>query len=754
MRALLATTLMLLAACIDTPPADAGVDAGPDEVDAGSNVSVVSLAFNGDFGAVQLGSNATRTAVMKNEGPNTVKLFAFATSSIDFSVSSAVPPRLEPGETLQVVVTAYTSRLGLLSGELRFGLDGVQQVVPLSAEVAGPQLDLSTDTVDFPLVGVFDTVAGSAEQRLEVRNSGRSTFPPTIDSTLELTVVGITQLSGDPATLCVLDCQSQTLRVVPQVARELPVKVSADTPGERTWSVTLATTDLLHPLVTLSVRAVFQRLPLCQFTLVPTVDFGAVAPGEARETEVVFENSGTEDCTVSTMGLDQPTFPTSAFTATASVPATIRPGGFLRVTVGVQPADGLPDFQLLGKLALGVNAPTGFATVDLRARALMGSCLAVTPSRLDFGEVRAGCSSEWKTVWVANHCGDPLAVTAVRSLHPLFEVADAGGFDPGLGTPVQVRFLPGATGAEAGLLSIDWASPAMALNTVELRGTGSSQASHVQRFPPRSSVDVLLAIDDSPSMLARQTVLDAQLPQLLSALLQNGADFSLAVVTANDGPALGRLRFANNGEWVINPSTANPQLRFSELTRVQGQGGARSCAKAALWAMTAPWLGLPRNVFRRPGAPLVVVCISDGPESDAFFVPQVLTLSDRVTWHAIAPIDAQTGAMNCGLISRPASYFDSHHALPEATGGLREDFCSPGWSRVLGPTASVPQMGPRFLRLDGHPDLSMPDLQVAVNGTVLSTGWSYDAGVNVVLLDAAPGGTARVDLQWSAACNP
>ena len=42
----------------------------------------------------------------------------------------------------------------------------------------------------------------------------------------------------------------------------------------------------------------------------------------------------------------------------------------------------------------------------------------------DFGEVRAGCSSEWKTVWVANHCGDPLAVTEEA---PQF--TDDDGFD-------------------------------------------------------------------------------------------------------------------------------------------------------------------------------------------------------------------------------------------------------------------------------------------------------------------------------------
>jgi hypothetical protein len=297
-----------------------------------------------------------------------------------------------------------------------------------------------------------------------------------------------------------------------------------------------------------------------------------LSAGESRERELVFENTGTEVCEVTSVAvggelpLRQP--PLFSLVSPPATPTTLQPGEVLRLRVRAWSQGAPPSTStgVVARLALDVNSPGSPARTDLGAT-LEQSCLTLAPAPLDFGAVRTGCRSPQRTVHVLSSCALPVTVQAVTSSSPLFTVTTATL----PATPLRdftVQYAPGAVGDDLGAVEVVWSQQGGPLTrtVLEVRGEANLSGQVVDRFPSLGvQHDVLLVIDDSASMTNVQPLLASQLPQLLQALQTQQVDFHLAVLDADElGPDV--FRATSTGLKVLTPQTATP-ARFAEIGR-------------------------------------------------------------------------------------------------------------------------------------------------------------------------------------------
>jgi hypothetical protein len=263
------------------------------------------------------------------------------------------------------------------------------------------------------------------------------------------------------------------------------------------------------------------------------------------------------------------------------------------------------------------------------------------------------------------------------------------------------------------------------------------------------ALDLLLVVDDTPSMAAEQAALASALPRLALALADAGLAWQAGVVTTTmEGPEAGVLQ---GSPWILTPDTADLATALPALAQVGTAGAEPAAGLAAFSAALLPPLrdGANRG-FRRAGAGLHVIVLSDGDDgSDDWLGPdpvaaaadhlaaEAATTGRRAVFSAVVG-PAPAGCSGPGGQALPAARYA---ALVAATGGTLASICAGDLAPLADTLAVEAAEYPTRFPLQARPRPAT--VRVSLDGAPLDSGWAVEsAPPTLVFADAPPAGAA------------
>lgn len=602
----------------------------------------------------------------------------------------------------------------------------------------------------------------------------------------------------------------------------IPVRVMPHGLGERSFTVTFYSNDPDEPQTVITVHALAVDVPPCDLEVSPiALQFGVVAPPAIRDLGFTLRNRKTapgEFCLLTGLELLPEAGTPTGFPPVFQLPNDftspsqplneyeLQPGETKQIRVRAWPQGLLPP------LPVRVTGAVGFNVADLvdperqltLTATIATACLTISPSALDFGTVKAVCSSPDRQFELYNSCATDIVVNGG-------EISAAGGERPGdahcpgttpcpefiatqsppanttltsgTTTPISfaVKYHPINLGPDTGSFTVHVTQSGQPVDyVVPLTGAGDDRGFNTDTFrqDPRPKADILLVIDDSGSMGDKQDSLATNLGAFLGYATSHNVDFQIGVtnteLTGASSAQAGLLHTSGDGVKILRPTTPNLTSEFADLVRVGLTGSAESCLAPATKALTAPYVNDPaKNAgFVRSDAVLAVVCVTDArdqaPQPPIFYLSQLLNIkgSQRASlfsYNVIGPF-LPSAPPNC-------LYDDTndgvHAYMVSQTNGVKEEICTPDWSGALeriGKNAFGYRT--RFF-LTARPDLAAPEgIVVAIDGVtippqdpnpdLMTPVWSYDAATNSInfqpLYVPEPGKTLTVT--YVAACIP
>ncbi len=775
-----------------------------------------------DCGFVKPGTSARRTLTFTNLGLEDRLLRDLRVANgTEFAVEvpgEAEGPLRVPGEagTLTVDVVCRPNVYGPRSTMLTFATDLVSQPqgqVPIRVNGGGPVIEVKPSPVlSFGNVAFFPGAnpPASTHRTLTITNVGRAPVVPDDRANLRLGELDVTGESTrryflleplDEGTSheefeviipSTYDHQKGLAARTGEDSVALQVRLTPFSVGPKRARLTIFSNDPEAPETVVELTASVQEIPSCDLAVsASSLDFGVVGPPGYRELPLTLRNNGTapnEVCLLSGLQI-LPTGGQAQFTLPGGPIESheLGPRQELTVVVRVQatPGQSAGVTPLHGELEFFVSSP-------LRPRVLVGlfasrasSCLALTPRPLDFGTVGPGCASETRTVTVHNTCETEVTLHAwdVRcggmSQCPEFTVLQGPSIPPsGLALPprgahiaLQVQYRPIDDGRDQSTLSLPVTQDGQALRYVlPLTGRSDAQGLHVDHFLPRGvgPVDMILAVDTSPSMAPFQASLDANLGAFAQALQVAGADFRLAVIDANADPAGGEQGHFVTGSTpsarFLSASTDDLEAKLKDRVgaiMARGNAGSPRCLDALWRALTAPAANGRNSGFLRAQAALALVCITASPDASEQTGAQALEHFWNIKGH-----DRKTAFSFSAVgpfLPNPPSSCTSANGLDTTlsevisrSSGAEVDLCSASWSAALAEVAANPGPATRY-PLSLAPDLAQGAIEVQVNGALVPSGdWAYAAAENLIVFDPAVAPTMgqHLSVSYPTFCHP
>lgn len=482
------------------------------------------------------------------------------------------------------------------------------------------------------------------------------------------------------------------------------------------------------------------------------LEFGLVERGRRTVLPVALVNIGGRDCALTSVAVTGP-----QLGLLGTPPTTIPAGGTAIVDVRVDAVDAAS-----GQGELTVTRD-GLAPVTVAVSASSTtSAVRVHPSAVTFDQSKLECrttrtvslSSEGARARVTDaHLddGSSTAFTVDTRLFPADVAQDRA-------TDLVVQYNPVAAGNDAARLLVFHEGQSEP-NVIGIWANGSAQATASERFAPLTApLDVLFVIDDSPSMVEEQDALVNAARTMIERLTTARVDFRIGATTTDPTQA-GRLVEVLGARW-IDSRNADAVAAFTTLVRAVGTAGTGSEAglEAAYRALSGDALASANGAFLRPEAGLAVVVMSDEEDLSVrptrFYTQFITSLKPRqhqlpATLSAIVlfPNDSLTCAGAGATAGR--RYID----VAADTGGSIASICARDWTTSLAPIADIMAGGRAFFRLAGTPGRS--SLEVLVDGTAVTAGWTYEAAERAVRFEApsAPAATATVEIRYTPECR-
>ena len=271
------------------------------------------------------------------------------------------------------------------------------------------------------------------------------------------------------------------------------------------------------------------------------------------------------------------------------------------------------------------------------------------------------------------------------------------------------------------------------------------------------ALDLLLVVDDTPSMAAEQAALAAALPRLADALADAGLAWQAGVVTTTmDGPQAGTLR---GSPWILTPDTADLATALPDLARVGTAGAEPAAGLAALSAALLPPLrdGANRG-FRRADAGLHVIVLSDADDrSDDLLGPDPVSAAAellaaeaaatgrRAVFSAVVG-PAPSGCSGPGGQALPAARYA---ALTAATGGTLASICAADLGPIADALAVEAAEYPTRFPLQARPRPAT--VRVSLDGAPVSSGWAVESSPPTLVFDAPPPAGATIRVRYEVA---
>ncbi len=753
-----------------------------------------------DFGEVVVGEAAEASLTLRSCGLRPVAVEAWAmrdgngvreSDAFSLETASHTPPfTLAPGEEAELVLSFVASRYGTVLGRFMVQSNDPaqrQMGVPLRAEAAFPpgcRLEPAAWTVsygvvapnetaertvvlanvgDAPCTGLVAEIAGG-EGRFRISQWPVDHFPFQMDPGDALSFRVAYHSDGRP------DADVARLRLTGDI--EAPVEVEL-----------VAWPDLssgCHISIPTPIAEANPRSSCTDGTLLSRRQgtFGGVAVGATKVKRYEIHNVGPSACFIQRVRVqtDHATSPSERPYSLASpadrvlvdgIATSILPAGAVgTVEVRYRPGLAEPSCGLLeivtddGTEASECSDGTpGCRTIGLFGIGLDGEVLPA-PEELDFGAVQVGCASTEATVSLYRSGVEPVQITALR-------VVPAGAFvftsrpplpaqlDPGAMMTLGLRYAPTGVGLDTATLEIE-TDPVVGVTPVMLYGqaVGSAARTEVYANGRSAAVDVLLVIDNSGSMSDDIARLQGSADRFMRRALELGLDFRVGLVTTDMFTAgqQGRLQsFPSGARWLDRTDPTPPATLSAALGSLPPGVGTERGIAAFMAALSEPLASTDNAGFRRPGAPLHIIVVSDEEDQSIETVDEAIEFlnnlpPDGATLHAVV------GPMACGTGEEARRM--RYEALASATGGGIYDLCTD-----FGAVADALSEG-IFGALGGYP-LSQPavagSIRVYVDGQEVPAGagaWSYDAAENRIVFDAGatPPPGATVVIEYDAAC--
>ncbi len=267
---------------------------------------------------------------------------------------------------------------------------------------------------------------------------------------------------------------------------------------------------------------------------------------------------------------------------------------------------------------------------------------------------------------------------------------------------------------------------------------------------PVPAVDLLVVVDDTPSMAQEIDALSAEFASLVAAVDQADLRWQLGVTTTADGDRAGWLR---GRPFVITPRTPAPESAFAEaLPQATGSGSERGI-DAALRALDLTGAGGANAGFRRPDAALHVLFVSDGdddsPTTDG---DPVVRFVNRLASESVSGVPAQVSALvgdatGCTSARGSARPAPRYRDLVARTGGVASSICADDFTPIIAAISDAAVDLPAEFPLARTPDPG--SVRVDVNGARVSGGFTVATDPPRVVFDAPPAANARISVNYT-----
>jgi hypothetical protein len=532
-----------------------------------------------NFGSVTVDTVTTQPLTLSSTGTAPVTInSAVISGGAEFTVvGGSLPAILNPMQSITLQVRFKPTVTGTTSGQITIDSNSSNEgtsVVALSgAGIAAPspQLTLSAARLNFGDV----TVDASTTQSLTLTSTGTS--PVTINSAA-ITGVGFSILDGHwPTTLN--PTESMTVRV----------QFDPATTGAANGYITIHSNSSSGSTSSVAVRGTATAAPSPQLTLsTASLRFGSVTVDTATTQSLTLTSTGTSPVTINSAAITGAGFSI----LDGHWPTTLDPTEAMTVRVQFDPATtGVAN----GQIAISSNSSTGstaIVTTSGTSTPAASPQLAVSAGSLSFGSVTINTATTQPLTLTSTGTA-PVTVDSAAISGAGFAIV--GGslpitLDPSQSVTLQVQFLPEATGAASGQITIGSNSSSGSTTGIALSGTSTPAASPQLAVSAGSlsfgSVTVGTATTQSLTLTSTGTA-----PVVLNAPAIGGAGFTIVsggeAITLNPGqsttlqvqfdPAMsgaasGQITISSNsstgGTTVITLSgssitAASPQLKVS-----------------------------------------------------------------------------------------------------------------------------------------------------------------------------------------------
>lgn len=448
----------------------------------------------------------------------------------------------------------------------------------------------------------------------------------------------------------------------------------------------------------------------CFASLQPSrLSFGVVEHGRSVSRAIQISNEGESACVIESI-------------------RARKESAELRINRPMLPAHLAPGDAVVVRVELRLSSPSYDDTIDVMMESgerlairitgvTAGSRPLVVPSEVAFQALLA--CTERREVDVYNPDTHPAAVSAaIAGSSQAFRLNNRlpASLDPGERASLTVTFAPEVEGEHEAVLEVRWtmASGEAGSTAVDLRGVAvrGVRRSELHSGPSRPTSDFLFVIDDSPSMVEEQQVLEANLAALHQFLGAQGYDARVGVTTtdtSSSGPA-GRILPRDGARFLTETS---PWEAWLELIRV-GTAGSTVTRGLEAMALAIEDPSGHNAGFLRPGTPLRVVIISGGDDASPFAVDHyVAALQRAVDDGTISAVVGPPGG--CQGPGGVASEGTRYLAAAALSGGIVSPICNSDWERAFEdlsgtttpairfPLEQTPRPGTIDLTIDGVP---------------------------------------------------
>ena len=347
-----------------------------------------------------------------------------------------------------------------------------------------------------------------------------------------------------------------------------------------------------------------------------TVDFGSVGIGQTAQRSVSVVNVGSSSVGISQLNLSNQAF---SILSNEKFPITIPPNGSQSISIGFAP---VASSSYSGQITVMDSSSSPVAQLALQGQGTNGGILSMSSQSLNFGDVSVN-STQTQNLTLTSTGTSPLTINSATISGAGFTIV--GGSLPATLNPtqsltLQVQFLPTATGAASGQLTITSNSASGTTSIVTLSGTGStglsSQASP-QLTVSAASLSFGSVTDNTATTQSLTLTSTGTSPVTINSATISGADFAIV------GGSL--------------PATLNPtqsltlQVQFLPTTTGTASGQLTITSNSSTGSTAVVSLSGTSTAAPSPQLSVSAASLSFGSVTDNTATAQSLTLTSTGT---------------------------------------------------------------------------------------------------------------------------